>query len=124
MPTLLRQVSRVQRPRAAERHQRELARILALLLQREAQIHRHLGVDDAQDALGRADGIEAQRLADALVERAPRRRFVEPHACRRADVAADSAPSTRFASVTVGSVAALAIARGARHRRPRSSVRP
>ena len=64
----------MQRSRAPEGHERKLAGILPLLLQGEAQVHRHLGVDDAQDPGGPLQHIEAERLGHGLdrARRAPR----------------------------------------------------
>ncbi len=67
----------MERSGAAEGEQRETARILTLLLQRETKIDGHVGVDDPHDARGRRDQIEPERRRDLLLDRAPRARFVE-----------------------------------------------
>ena len=81
----------VQRPGAAERDERELAWVVAALDADDAQRALHLGVDDG-DHVG---GIDRRRARAAAASRSSS----SPPA-----IVAGSRPSSRFASVTVGSV--------------------
>ena len=60
----LRQRIGVQRPGAAERDQREVAGIVALLYGDKPQRAAHVLVDDIDDALGRFFQAEAERVGD------------------------------------------------------------
>ena len=90
----------VQPARAAEGQQREAARVDAALDGHDAQRADHLGVRDADDA--RARPRRAPSPSD--VDRALGGVDVERRRRRRAASSGSSRPSTRFASVTVGSV--------------------
>ena len=99
-PELGGELARVQRPGAAERDQRRPRRVVAALDRHHAQrlhhrVHRH-----RDDALGRLLGrADAERL-----ERGRGRRRRRAAGRPRSATRAGSRPSTRFASVTVGSV--------------------
>ena len=99
--------------RAAVGDEREVARVVTALDGDEPQRARHVLVDDREDALGRLlDRVEAHRVGDRL-----HRRRAPPR--RRAAISPPSScggrwPSTTFASVTVGSLAALAVGGRAR----------
>ena len=56
----------VQRPRAAERQEREVARVVAALDRHDAHRADHVVVDDRQDAARGGLHAHAQRLGDAL----------------------------------------------------------
>ena len=100
----------VQRPGAAEGDERELARVVAALDADHAQRARHVLVDDPQDAVGGLPRATApsRRRPSAPRRARPRRRATS----RRRSGRAGRRPSTTLASVTVGSVAALAVGRG------------
>ena len=93
----------VQRPGAAERQQREAARVDAALDRHDAQRADHLRVRDAHDARGALAPPQAELGGERADRRASPRSRVERDAAgerpRRVEV-----PSTRLASVTVGSV--------------------
>ena len=100
---LARQPRGVQRPRAAERHQRVVARIVAALHRDHADRPRHVGGDDREDALrGRPSGPSSKRSARPSSPPRPpaSRRIVmrPPSRCSGFSVC-----STTLASVTVGS---------------------
>ena len=99
-------------PGAAVGDERELARVVAALDGDEAQRARHVLVDDREDALGRLPRPTARPIASAIVCTAARA------ASTSSSISPPSRrggrwPSTTFASVTVGSVAALAVCGGA-----------
>ena len=97
-----RQGRAVHRPGAAERHQGQAARVVAALDRDDADAARHLRVGDAQDAGGGFDQVEterpAMRVAMARVAASASSGNSPPSL-----VSPPSRPSTRFASVTVGS---------------------
>ena len=111
----------VQRAGAAEGEQGEVARVDAALDGHDPHRADHLGVRDADDPGGAVLDRQAELVGQRL--RPPRAR--RPRRARRRRPAASSGsrwPRTRFASVTVGSVAAAAVAGGsglgARRARP------
>ena len=88
---------------AAERHQRELARIVTAVDRDQADAVSHVRVGDAVDALRGVLDAHAQRPGHALLDGATRQRRIETH--RAADeVVGVEQPSTIEASVTVASV--------------------
>ena len=102
MPSSRGQRARVQRPRAAERHQREAARVDAALDRHHAQRAQHLGLGDAHDARGAGARVEPE-LAREPRHGALGRGAVERQLRPRAACPAGRRPSSRLASVTVGS---------------------
>ena len=56
----------MQRTGAAERHQAEVARIVAALHRHHADRAHHVGVGDGQDAARRRVQRQTQRLGDAV----------------------------------------------------------
>ena len=75
---LLREERCVHRPGAAERDERELARLDPLLDRERPDRLRHLGVDHVADPLGELDRLQVQ-LVGELGDRASRRVDVERH---------------------------------------------
>jgi hypothetical protein len=99
MPELLGDRHGVQAARAAEGQQREVARVEALLDGHHPQRADHLGVGDPDHAGAPARPC-ALEPSDAIARRAAPASSATPPA---SGVPASSRPSTRFASVTVGS---------------------
>ena len=113
----LRDGVRVERAGAAVGDEREVARVVAALHRDEPQRAGHVLVDDREDPLGRLlDGARGRsRRRSSARPRAPRRRrgvISPPSSC------GGRWPSTTFASVTVGWLAAPAVRGRARARRP------
>ena len=83
---------------------------------------RHLGGGDAEDAVGRLDEIEAERLRDLVVERALGRFDVERHLAAEEAVGAE--PAEHQVGIGDGRLgAAEAVADRTRRRRRRSPAR-
>ena len=61
----------MERPGPAERHQREVARIVAALDRDHPRRQHHVGVDDRQDAQRGLDRVHAERAGNVLLDRAP-----------------------------------------------------
>ena len=101
----------VQRPRAAEGHQRQLARVDAALHGHHPHRLRHLRVGHARDPGGRLLQREAQLAGQRRRSpaRPPRGRAGHRPPAARPRAAG---PARRFASVTVGRSAAAPVARG------------
>ena len=99
-PELLGERAGVQRPGAAERDEREVARVVAALDGDDAQRAQHLGVRRPRST-SRGSIPPSARCGRVAVELEPARR-----------ASPGSRPSSRFASVTVGSVAAAPVAGG------------
>ena len=93
MLELLGELARVQRPRSAERDEREVSRIVAALDRHDPQRAQHLRVYRCDD--GR--GVD-------VAERSLRRLAIQP---RPPASRSGSLPSRRLASVTVGRVPPL-----------------
>ena len=110
---LARQPRRVQRPGAAEGHQRVVARIVAALHADDPDRPRHVGGDDREDALRRRHHVRgrarAASRAIAALARSWRIGMRPPSRCVGFSVC-----STTLASVTVGSVVAAVVADRAR----------
>ena len=92
----------VQRTGAADRDEREVARIVAALDRDAAHGERHLGDGDLHDAVRDLGRVHAQRLRRASLEPAPRGVDVERASRRPGSSSAPMRPSTTLASVTVG----------------------
>jgi hypothetical protein len=89
-------------PAPAEAQQRQLARVDAALDGHHAQRAHHLGVGDAADALGALQRLELEAVRESLIacSAASRSSVMSPPS----EAPAGSRPSSRLASVTVGSV--------------------
>ena len=94
----------VHRPGAAERQQREVARVDAALDRDHAQRPDHLLVGDADDALGRLELARGRAARRAPATAASRRLEVELDVAGERGVRRRGSRAARFASVTVGSV--------------------
>ena len=103
----------MQRTGAAERHQRVVARIDALLDGAGADGVGHVGVDHGDHALGRL-AVGHAELARQLADHAPRRHLVERHAAAQ-EVAAVEAAQHDVGVGHGGAVAAAAVGGRSRH---------
>ena len=103
----------VQRARAAERHQRVVARVDALLDGAGPDGVGHVGVDHGDHAFGRLAVGQAQ-LARQLADHAARRHLVERHAAAQ-EVAAVEAAQHDVGVGHGGAVAAAAVGGRSRH---------
>ena len=116
-PDLLHQRAGVQSPASAERHQREIARIVAALDRDQADRAGHAAVGNTHDRLGGSDRVEAQRLADMTARWPPS----PPRHSRRVEPAADRPFRIDASEHDVGirqcrPLVALAVANRTRHR--------
>ena len=115
---LARQRHRVQRPGAAEGEQREVARIEAARQRHHADGAGHVRVAEPDHGRGRLVDAEAQAAWRASRRRRRAPAPPSPAATPRAGPLGSSRPSTRLASVMVGSRAAAAVADRAPARSP------
>ena len=90
----------VQRTGAAERHQREILRVIAALDRNNLERAGHVGIDDADHTFGRILDADTERAGDVALDgrRAPsaRRARISPSSSRRGN-----RPNATCASVTV-----------------------